>query len=150
MRIKILSIGKKTEGRAISTLIADYMQKTPWKIETEEFFIAHLDVTVRMKKEGEMLLAHIPSGAIVIALDATGRQFTSKEFSQKIAQYQMQNPNICFIIGGAYGLSNEVKSKSHLSLSLGKMIYPHKIAQLLIAEQIYRAYCILHNHPYHK
>ncbi|AQW84785.1 23S rRNA (pseudouridine(1915)-N(3))-methyltransferase RlmH [Campylobacter pinnipediorum] len=81
-----------------------------------------------------------------VSLDERGKEFTSKEF----AKIFDQNSDIKFFIGGAYGLSEEFKSKSNLVIRLSKLTMAHKIAKLVLFEQIFRGLCIKANHPYHK
>jgi 23S rRNA (pseudouridine1915-N3)-methyltransferase len=76
--------------------------------------------------------------------------FTSEEFSKKLDQIQLENSNIVFVIGGSYGLSDEIKCKAKLHLSFSKMTFPHQLFRVFLLEQIYRAYKIMNNESYHK
>lgn len=97
--------------------------------------------------EGQKLLAK--SSGIIIAMDEKGEVFTSIEFSKKMQDLQ-EFGDISFLIGGADGLSLEVRNNAKLLISLSKMTMPHSLARLVLVEQIYRAKSILANHPYHR
>lgn len=86
----------------------------------------------------------------IITMEIEGKQLTSEEFSEKLNQIQIENSNIVFIIGGSYGLSDEIKQMSKLHLSFSKMTFPHQLFRVLLLEQIYRCYKILNNESYHK
>ncbi len=103
-----------------------------------------------LKKEGEEILRKIGKGDIVVAMCIEGKQFSSQELAEKIADFQMQSSTIDFVIGGSLGLSDEVKSRASLKLSMSKMTFPHRIARLMLEEQIYRAFKINNNEVYHK
>ena len=79
-----------------------------------------------------------------------GKQLTSEELAKKMEEFQMQSSTIDFIIGGSLGLSNEVKARADFKLSMSKMTFPHRIARLMLEEQIYRAFKINANETYHK
>ena len=93
---------------------------------------------------------YISNRDYLITLEIEGKQFTSEEFASKIDQILIENSNITFIIGGSYGLSEEIKTKSNLHLSFSKMTFPHQLFRVLLLEQIYRAYKINNNESYHK
>lgn len=86
----------------------------------------------------------------IITMEIEGKQLTSEEFSEKLNQIQIENSNIVFIIGGSYGLSDEIKQMAKLHLSFSKMTFPHQLFRVLLLEQIYRCYKILNNESYHK
>ncbi len=90
--------------------------------------------------------------AFIISLEIEGIMFTSEKFAYKLREIEQDGfySEILFLIGGAYGLSEQVRKKSNLKLSLSKMTFLHQEAVLVLAEQIYRAYKILNNEPYHK
>lgn len=100
------------------------------------------------KKETEFLLANLPS-CPVIALDEKGKDQSSEEFARLLARWQEQG-GAAFLIGGADGLTEEVRARADMLLSLGKKTWPHLLARLMLAEQIYRARQILAGHPYHR
>jgi 23S rRNA (pseudouridine1915-N3)-methyltransferase len=100
--------------------------------------------------EGRNLLKNIPSEAIIIALDESGKELDSKTFARNIGDWGTGGRPIVFLIGGSWGLDPTVKSKSHFVLSLGKMTLPHSLARIVLTEQMYRAMTILSGKEYHK
>ncbi len=105
----------------------------------------------RKSNEAEKLLNAIPKSAIIIALDEHGKQFSSADFSKKIANFRDDGHHaIVFLLGGPDGHGQAVLERADLKLSLSKMTWPHQIARALLFEQIYRAITIMNNHPYHR
>ena len=100
--------------------------------------------------EAEKIKKHLSPRDYIITMEIEGKQLTSEEFSEKLNQIQIENSNIVFIIGGSYGLSDEIKKMSKLHLSFSKMTFPHQLFRVLLLEQIYRCYKILNNESYHK
>ncbi len=108
-------------------------------------------VAAALKKEGDMILAEIPSGAYSIALCIEGKQLSSPELAERIENVALSGKSaVCFIIGSSFGLSDEVKQKCDLKLSFSKMTFPHQLFRVLLLEQIYRAFSITNKMKYHK
>lgn len=103
-----------------------------------------------IKKEGERLIQKIPKGAAVIPLCIEGREYDSREFSVLLENIAMQSSHICFVIGGSFGLADEVKTMGKTKLSFGKMTLPHQLARMVLLEQVYRGFSISNNSKYHK
>lgn len=102
------------------------------------------------EKEGAKILAKIPQNSFVVTLCIEGTELSSEKLAEKIAGISMTASSITFIIGGSLGLSEEVKSKSSLRLSFGRMTLPHQLMRVVLLEQIYRAFKINNNENYHK
>ncbi|EKD39309.1 MAG: hypothetical protein ACD_75C00442G0002 [uncultured bacterium] len=101
--------------------------------------------------EGMLLLQAVAPGALLVALDAKGTQFSSAGFAQKIADWEMQGiKQVCYLIGGPEGHSAKVLEAADLLLSLSKMTFTHDMARMLLVEQLYRAYTINAGEKYHK
>ena len=100
--------------------------------------------------EAEKIKKHLSPRDYIITMEIEGKQLTSEEFSDKLNQIQIENSNIVFIIGGSYGLSDEIKQMAKLHLSFSKMTFPHQLFRVLLLEQIYRCYKILNKESYHK
>ena len=83
-------------------------------------------------------------------MEIDGKQLTSEEFAKKLDNINIANPNITFIIGGSYGLDEEIKQMSNYKLSFSKMTFPHQLFRVILLEQIYRTYKIRNNEKYHK
>ncbi len=103
-----------------------------------------------IEKEGERIIAKISKGSFVIPMCIEGTQFSSPDFSKEIEKISMNYSGITFVIGGSFGLSDEVKSLGKLKLSFGKLTLPHQLARMVLLEQIYRAFSISNHSKYHK
>ena len=86
----------------------------------------------------------------IITLEIEGKELTSPEFAKKLDQILIENSNIVFVIGGSYGLSDDIKKRAKLHLSFSKMTFPHQLFRIMLVEQLYRAYKIINNEKYHK
>ena len=105
----------------------------------------------RKDQEAAALLAALPAGAVLVALDETGRNLDSRAFAQQIARWRDDGAaDLVFAIGGADGLGSPLLHKATLRLALGAMTWPHQLVRLMLAEQVYRAVTILSGHPYHR
>ena len=103
------------------------------------------------EKEGELILSKVKDNSYVIAMDLKGKHITSEEFSSVIDNLGVTgNPNITFIIGGSLGLSQKVIQRANYKLCFSKMTFPHQLFRVMLLEQIYRAFRIMKNEPYHK
>ena len=103
-----------------------------------------------MQLEAERIRAAIPQGSLVVAMDEHGHDWTTMQFTQKIRQWQDSGESVTFLIGGADGLDPSLKAQARQLMRLSSMTLPHAMARVLLTEQIYRAYSILNNHPYHR
>ena len=155
MSIKVVSIGKTNETYVQSGL-KEYLKRCQKYVKVE--FIALPDVKNGGKlspsalciKEGEKLLQWSNGAHQLILLDAGGKELSSEAFGQWLGQ-RMANAtqNICFVIGGAYGFSEEVYRASSGKISLSKMTFNHQMVRLIFIEQLYRALNLLHGGKYH-
>ncbi len=101
-------------------------------------------------KEGERIIKRLPKNSAVIPLCIEGKEYSSPDFSVLIEKISLNTSSICFVIGGSYGLSDEVKGLGDYKLSFGKMTLPHQLARMVLLEQVYRAFSISNNSKYHK
>ncbi|GHF20428.1 ribosomal RNA large subunit methyltransferase H [Kordiimonas sediminis] len=152
MQISIIAIGKMAKGPEKS-LLETYCKRLPWKIDVLEFEMKKKAANVAEQKaqEAEKLLAAVPDGAMVIALDERGKALTSRGLAEQVDRWQMEGVrDIAFIIGGADGLDETIRQKAHLKLAFGTLTWPHMLVRAMLAEQVYRVWSILHGHPYHR
>ncbi len=151
MHLRIITIGKNKNCEFIQS-IKNYIKQTPWEISlvSKQLKHASLPKSKRMQQEAELMLAAATGTNIKVALDENGKQLNSDNFAQKIQSWQLESQNIAFFIGGADGLAHSLLNQCDFTLSLGKMVWPHQMVQLMLIEQIYRAYTIINNHPYHR
>ena len=109
------------------------------------------EIAAALEKEGAEILRAIPADAFTVALCVEGRELSSEAFSALFTQRENSGkPKICFLVGGSYGMSKTVKARADLKLSMSKMTFPHHLARVMLAEQIYRAFKIAEGSRYHK
>lgn len=152
MQILISAIGKMKKKSPQEALMHEYIQKTRWPITVKEQEEKRtLEGEALKVAESELLLASVPAGSKIIALDEGGQTLSSREFSSVIREWQDGGiGTIAFLIGGANGHADILKKQADLKLSFGRMTLPHMLARVVLAEQIYRAKSIIDNHPYHR
>lgn len=109
---------------------------------------AQIDKT--LTKEGERILSKVGKSDYVIAMCIEGKELSSVQLSQKLSDISMTTGTVDFIIGGSWGLSDEVKRRADFKLSVSKMTFPHQLFRVMLCEQIYRAFTISANAKYHK
>ena len=150
MKIEIITIGKLKKG-AYQDLCAMYLQRIKTPIQILELDSKEEDESKQKRSEEKLLLEKIPQNCFCIALDERGKSLTSIAFSKKIFEtIAPNNPHICFIIGGATGLGEQVLKRANFHLSFGGQTWPHQLVRIMLIEQIYRAIQIKNGHPYHK
>ncbi|MGC2459343.1 MAG: 23S rRNA (pseudouridine(1915)-N(3))-methyltransferase RlmH [Gallionellaceae bacterium] len=103
-----------------------------------------------MEAEAQRILAAIPQNALNVVLDERGANWTTRRLSEQMRLWMNEGRDVAFIIGGADGLDESVKNRADQLLALSAMTLPHAMVRVLLAEQIYRAYSLLHSHPYHR
>jgi 23S rRNA (pseudouridine1915-N3)-methyltransferase len=153
MRVIVAVVGKpKNEG--LATAIREYEQRARryWPlqvIEVKDEPVRGGNAGLARQREGERLAAAI-GGARVIACEVGGRQMSSPEFATWVRQLRESASDVAFVIGGAYGLSDELAQRATLRVSFSAWTLPHELARLVLAEQLYRAGTIMRGEPYHK
>lgn len=147
MQINIRCVGKM-RSPALQMLMTEYRKRIKWPIIIEEVICnKSLPKEQLCKTEGEMLLAGCSEGLVVV-LDEKGEHLSSKEFATLLDKSYYKK--LHFLIGGAYGHDAATLKKANKVISLSKLTFPHQVARLILVEQIYRAFTINNNHPYHK
>jgi 23S rRNA (pseudouridine1915-N3)-methyltransferase len=153
MRILIVAVGRAKAGpeRALFEHYATRLAQ-PFTLELKEVEEKRaLSGPELKRREGDLLLAQIPEHAIIIALDERGKILSSKAFAKKLGVWRDTGVrDIAFLIGGADGLDERVRKAASLVLSLGAATWPHMLVRGMLAEQVFRARCILTGHPYHR
>ena len=144
LTIDLICIGRM-KGHDFAEAFEAYRRMVPAKINVYE-----LDGRSH-KEEIEKINAKLSAQAALIVMDETGKNFSSREFADRLNQIQvMGHSHIQFVIGGADGLTDNIRSRANLILSLGRLTWPHMMARVMLIEQIYRALQILAGHPYHR
>ena len=153
MRFIVAVVGKPRDS-ALAAAISDYETRAAryWPLEVHEVREERGKSSPAevVKKESEKLLAALPAGATVVVCDAAGETFTSEQFSKWMQGSRESARDVGIIIGGAHGLSDELKGRAARRLSMGEWTMPHEMARLVLAEQMYRAGTIIRGEPYHK
>lgn len=153
MEIKLIVVGK-TKSSELVRLINEYVKRInfykKFKIIEVNSLKSKRNSEKEIKKfEGEKILINIKKNELIFLLDENGKSFNSRKFADFLSNKFKTNKSIVFVVGGAYGFSNEIKQKSNEIISLSEMTFSHQIIRLFFTEQIYRAFTILNNHPYH-
>jgi 23S rRNA (pseudouridine1915-N3)-methyltransferase len=150
--IRILCVGKIKE-RFFREAIDEYLKRLTkyTKIEIIEVSdVKDSSKKVILNKEKELLNKYINSKDYIVTLEIEGKQISSEELAEKLETTLMSNSNITFIIGGSYGLHDDIKKISDYKLSFSKMTFPHQLFRIILLEQIYRSFRIINNETYHK
>lgn len=155
MRIRILTITHK-QPAWIQEGYEEYAKRLPASCALElvnipaEKRTPNSDLKRIALKEGEKMLNAIHPEHYVIALDVKGKSWSTENLAEKLAEWQQMGRHIDLLIGGPEGLSPECLKRAHEKWSLSPLTFPHILVKLILAEQIYRAWTILNNHPYHR
>jgi len=151
MRTHILAISKWKKGPE-QALFDSYVERLRPKPVLKELEVRKkLSGSELKQAEADLLLDAVPKGSVIVALDERGKTMPSRAFAQKIQAWQDQGRgDIAFIIGGADGLHESVRARADLLISFGSMTWPHMLVRPMLAEQLFRAHCILAGHPYHR
>jgi 23S rRNA (pseudouridine1915-N3)-methyltransferase len=155
MTIKLLCIGK-TDNRELKQLIEVYKKRLQFYNKFEIEIIPdlkktkNLDENQQKEKEGELILAKVQSSDFLVLLDENGKEFSSEKFSVYIQKRLNSGlKQLIFVIGGPYGFSEAVYQRANSKVALSQMTFSHQMVRLFFTEQLYRAFTILKNEPYH-
>lgn len=157
--VKIICVGKLKEA-FYEQAVKEYTKRLAslCKLEIEELPEVKLpqdpsqsEINAALLKEGEAVKSRIPKGSAVIAMCIEGKGMSSEGFSELLDSFAVSGVSkLCFIIGGSFGLSKEVKAHAQVKLSMSAMTFPHHLARVMLLEQIYRGYKISNGGKYHK
>ena len=155
MRFYIIAVGHKMPDW-ITAGFDEYAKRMPREAKIELLEIraeprtSGKSVTQIMGAEAQRIHAALPQNCLRIALDERGVQLTTKQFTVQMQSWMREGRDVAFIIGGADGLHESVKLAAQQLLALSAFTLPHAVVRILLAEQLYRAYSLMHNHPYHR
>ena len=156
MRYKIICPSALDNTPEINALINEYTKRMDGSVEIRTIpsktAKSEADAVIK-RRQGEKIAEEMKkmSGTYFVALDERGKMLDSIAFARTIADVPVKGfSTICFVIGGALGLPQDIVTACHMSLSLGKMVLPHRLVGLVLVEQLYRAEQINKGHPYHK
>ena len=156
LKIRFYWIGETKDTRLLS-LEQEYLERIKRFIPAEIRTVPELKKkdprsrSAQLAKEGQKLLSLIPPGSTIVILDEKGDEPSSHKLAKWLEKRTVSGvPEIAFIIGGYWGLPDEIRNKAAKTLSLSRMTFPHEIARVLLLEQVYRGFTINNNLPYHK
>lgn len=151
MKITLLTIGRWKEAE-MAALFRAYAARCKPPLELVELELPARDQKGDVKaNEAALLLKHWPSQGTVIACDERGEAYDSRGFAKALQGFADRNgPHLTFVIGGADGLHESLVARANAKLSLGRMVWPHLLVRVMLAEQLYRAQSIIAGHPYHR
>lgn len=151
MKITVIAVGRAKSGPE-KDLYDNYARRITLPFDLKEVEEKKpLSGAELKRREAELILARVPEGAMLVALDETGKTMTSPAFAKKLGEWRDESiRNVVFVIGGADGLDDSVRKRANLVICFGKMTWPHMLVRGMLAEQIYRGLTILAGHPYHR
>lgn len=154
MKVTILAVGKLRKGPEL-VLIKDYLDRFNKAGPNMGLGPAHIvevedKRNLGMAEEARLIERALPAGAAMITLDERGTVMSSPEFADRLQQWRDMSRDICFVIGGADGIDPDLRARADLSISFGKMVWPHMLVRVMISEQVYRAGQIMAGTPYHR
>ncbi|MFN4309676.1 MAG: 23S rRNA (pseudouridine(1915)-N(3))-methyltransferase RlmH [Ferrovibrio sp.] len=155
MRITVACIGRAGRAKhdAAQSLIESYRERLPWPVTIREVEDRKQggSVAERKAREADLLLAAVPKGAVLVALDERGKGLSSRQFAEILEKWRdAGEQEVAFLIGGADGLDPALTARARLTLSLSAMTWPHLLARVMLLEQLYRAWSLQAGHPYHR
>lgn len=149
-KFDIIAVGRLRTG-AFFDLSQEYAKRIQWPLNVYEVESKSRDPVAVQKEENQKIRDHIAENAFVIVMDEKGNGLRSLDFADTLQNFQNTGEDhIQFIIGGADGLTDEVKARANMLLSFGQQTWPHMMARVMLLEQLYRAQQILKGHPYHR
>ncbi len=155
MRLLIVSVGHKMPDW-ITSGFNEYAKRMPREAKIELLEIKPEPRTTGkttaqiMEAEAHRILAALPEKCLRIALDERGAQLTTRQLADQMRSWMRDGHDVAFVIGGADGLHESVKQAAQQLMALSALTLPHAFVRVLLAEQLYRAHTLLHNHPYHR
>ncbi len=155
MQIQVIALGQKMPAW-VEQACADYLKRLPRELPVELVELPLMtrksrDSVERLKsQQASAIMERLGSNSVNIALDETGEQWTSQQWSKQMQNWMFEYPRVNLIIGGPDGLADECRKACHHLVSLGRMTMPHALVRVVLIEQIYRAWSIHKGHPYHR
>lgn len=155
MKLLVVSVGHRMPDW-IKAGFSEYARRMPREAKIELVEIKPEPRTTGkttaqiMEAEAQRILAALPQSSLRIALDERGAQPTTRQLAAQMQDWMRAGRDVAFIIGGADGLHESVKQAAQMMMALSSLTLPHAMVRVLLAEQLYRAHSLLHNHPYHR
>ncbi len=155
MNIYLISVGNRMP-RWVVEGYEEYAKRLPGECALQLIEIApghrgkNADTARTLRDEGERMLKAVPKGCRIVALDVLGRAWSTEQLSERLAQWMADGPDLALLVGGPEGLAPDCLQAAELSWSLSSLTMPHPLVRVVVAEQLYRAWSLMRNHPYHR
>ncbi len=147
--MRLIAVGRIGRGPE-AELFARYADRIRPRLTVTEIAEGRGSAAEIKRREADAILAALPAGAFVVALDIDGAAEGSEALARRLERWMEAGRPVCFVIGGAEGLEARVIARADATLSLGKLTWPHLLARVMLAEQMFRARAISAGHPYHR
>ncbi|MCV2402345.1 23S rRNA (pseudouridine(1915)-N(3))-methyltransferase RlmH [Marinomonas sp. C2222] len=155
MRIRLIAVGVKMP-KWITEGYEDYAKRLPKDFALELIEIPmsprgkNTDIAKAIRKEGDAMLDAIPAGDKVIAMEVLGKEWSTEQLAKQTETWRMDGYNVSLLVGGPDGLDPRCSARADQKWSLSRLTLPHPMVRVLLSEQIYRAWTLMNNHPYHR
>ena len=155
MQLIVLAVGQRMPAW-VEAAWKEYTKRFPrgFSLVLKEIPLAkrsrNADIDALRRAEADALLASVPAGHRLVALDERGTQWSTLELSEQMENWMREERGVCFLIGGPDGLADRCRQQAHDTWALGRLTLPHPLVRAILAEQLYRAWTITQNHPYHR
>ncbi len=155
MRIHLIAVGDRMPAW-VQAGYAEYVKRLPPECSLRLVEIAPgkrtkgADVARLMAEEGDRILAALPKGALVVALEVKGRAWSTEDLSRRLGEWMQGGRDVALLVGGPDGLDARCRERADVLWSLSPLTLPHPLVRVVLAEQIYRAHSLLRGHPYHR
>jgi 23S rRNA (pseudouridine1915-N3)-methyltransferase len=155
MNIYLISVGNRMP-RWVAEGYQEYAKRLPGECALQLIEIAPghrgkgADIARTLRDEGERMLKAVPKGCRIVALDVLGKAWDTEQLSTRLGQWMADGPDLALLVGGAEGLAPACQNAAQLRWSLSPLTLPHPLVRVVVAEQLYRAWSLLRNHPYHR
>ncbi len=155
MHIHLIAVGQRMPDW-VTTAYQDFAKRLPneYRLKLVELAAGkrgkNADIARAIADEGKRMLDAIPRDCLVIALDEHGRSWSTKDLATQLSDWSQGGRDVVLLVGGADGLAPDVKQRVDITWSLSKLTLPHAMVRVVLAEQLYRAWSLLNNHPYHR
>lgn len=155
MKIHLLAVGARMPDW-VKAAYAEYAERLPRECALRLLELPagkrghNADVARIIRDEGERLVAAIPAGSSVIALDERGQEWSTAQLAERLTEWLREGRDLSLLVGGPDGLDPACRARAGQLWSLSRLTLPHPLVRVIVAEQLYRAWSLLHHHPYHR
>jgi 23S rRNA (pseudouridine1915-N3)-methyltransferase len=155
VHIYLLAVGQKMPAW-VNQACDEYLKRLPHELQLSFIEVPLIkrgknpDIPRIVRDEGRTILQSVPAGCALVALDVKGKKVSTEKLAGTLSNWMQHGQDIAIIIGGPDGLSDEILQQAQHRISLSEMTFPHPLVRIIIVEQLYRAWSILSNHPYHR